>query len=127
MLNGPTYPYLVKYFWVREEVFDESVAHEELRLIVNRDNSLKGKTRKKAVLKEFEEIEIRLTKMRVDVVINQKTIVKLLRAPNTCRYLSEPKTIVLKLMQSNNICFYSTEHKSWMLHKNNSYIVKTNY
>lgn len=29
ILNGPTYPYLVKDFWVREEVFDEDYAAYE--------------------------------------------------------------------------------------------------
>lgn len=46
MLNGPTYPHLVKDLWVREEVFDELAACEELTLLVNKDNSLKGNTMK---------------------------------------------------------------------------------
>lgn len=46
MMNEPTYPYLVKYFWVRARVFDESAAREELELLVNRDKHLKEKPRK---------------------------------------------------------------------------------
>lgn len=44
MLNGPTYPYLVRGFWVWEEVFDENTAFEELRILVEKDNSFKGKS-----------------------------------------------------------------------------------
>ncbi|XP_050897528.1 uncharacterized protein LOC127104386 [Lathyrus oleraceus] len=87
MLNGSTYPYLVKDFWAWAEVFDESAAREELELLVNRDNSLKGKTKKEARLKEFEEMEIRSAVMGVDMVITQNKIAKLLRAPNSSKYV----------------------------------------
>ena len=49
MLNGPTYPYLVKDLRVKAEDFDESAAREELRLLVSKDNSFKGKTRNERV------------------------------------------------------------------------------
>lgn len=43
MLNGPTFPYLVKNFWVRDEVYDESfVALEENRNIIKK-RKIKGK------------------------------------------------------------------------------------
>lgn len=74
MINGPTYPHLVKHLWVREEVFYELVACEELRLLVERESSLKGKSRKEVGLKKFEEVEIRSVVMGVDVIITQKTI-----------------------------------------------------
>ncbi|CAL5211981.1 unnamed protein product [Lathyrus oleraceus] len=54
ILNGPTYPYLVKYLWVRAEVFDELAACEELRLLIENDSSLKGKTWKKIGLKRLK-------------------------------------------------------------------------
>lgn len=54
MLNDPTYPYLVKDFWDREEIFDELDACYELRLLVEKDNSLKGMTRKEVGLKRLK-------------------------------------------------------------------------
>lgn len=61
MLNGPTFPYLVKKIWVRAEVYDESdVALEETQKIVENEE-LKGKSRVEMGLEEFKEVEIRST------------------------------------------------------------------
>lgn len=67
MLNGPSYPYLVKYFWVISEVFDELATSMEENHTVLKDKSLKGKSRKEMSLKEFEEVEITSAVMGVDV------------------------------------------------------------
>lgn len=40
MLNGPTYPYSVKDFWVRVKVFDEVTADSEVRQKVVEDKRL---------------------------------------------------------------------------------------
>lgn len=78
MLNEPTCPHLVKDLWVRAEVFDELAAREELRLLMEKDSSLKGMTRKYIGLKKFEEVEIRSALMGINVIITHKTIAKLL-------------------------------------------------
>lgn len=44
MLNGPTYENLVKYFWIRAEVYDKYVAKTEEDHMVLLDPSLKGKS-----------------------------------------------------------------------------------
>jgi len=53
MLNGPTYEYLVKYFWVRAEVYDKFAAEQEEEEMVLIDPSLKGKMRAEMGLQEF--------------------------------------------------------------------------
>lgn len=56
ILHGPTYPCLVKYLWVRAEVYDEVVASfEEIGKIV-KDEANKGKSRDELSLKEFKEV-----------------------------------------------------------------------
>lgn len=91
MLNGPTYPYLVKDFCVRAEFFDEFVASVELSLLVHNDSSLKWKSGEEVGLKKFEEVEIGSAMMDVDVVITQKTIAKLLKVPNSRRFILNTK------------------------------------
>lgn len=78
MLNGPTYPHLVKDFWVRAEAYDEFIIFVEENQKVVEDNSLRGKNRKEMGLKEFKEMEIRFVVMGVSVTITQKIIAKLL-------------------------------------------------
>jgi len=45
MLNGSTYENLVKYFWVRAEIYDKNAAklEEEEKVLI--DPSLEGKSR----------------------------------------------------------------------------------
>lgn len=58
MLNGLTYPYLVKYFWVRAEVYDKgSTALEESKKIAEMG------------LDEFNEVEIKSVVIEIDVNI----------------------------------------------------------
>lgn len=87
MLNGPTYPHLVKDFWVRAKVFDELAACEELKLLVENISSLKAKSIKEVGLKKFEEVEIVPVLMGIDVIITHKTIVKLLSTQNSRRFV----------------------------------------
>ncbi|XP_050902864.1 uncharacterized protein LOC127115328 [Lathyrus oleraceus] len=121
-MNGPTYPYLVKDLWVRAKLFDEFAASVELRLLVEKDSSLKGKSREEVGLKKFEEVglkkfeevEIRSTLMGVDVIITQKTIAKILRAPNSGRFIvgikdNNPEAGAIKSYlfdNADNLCSY---------------------
>lgn len=91
MMSGATYPHLVNDLWVRAEVFDEAAAYEELRMIAVKNSSLKGKSREEVGLRKFEEVEIRSSMMGVDVIITQKIITKLLRAPNSGRFVVRTK------------------------------------
>ena len=59
MLNGTTYTNLVKYFWVRVEVFNQYEVDKELRLKKEESVKNKGKTRQELGLNEFLETEIR--------------------------------------------------------------------
>lgn len=59
MLNGPTYPHLVRDLWVRAEVYNELTSYMEQNMKVKNDKSLKGKSINEMGLKEFEEVEIR--------------------------------------------------------------------
>lgn len=68
MLNGLTYPHLVKDLWVWADVFDELAACEELKLLLEKDSSLKGKSRKEVGLKKFELVEIIYAVMGVNVI-----------------------------------------------------------
>ncbi|CAL5213821.1 unnamed protein product [Lathyrus oleraceus] len=69
MMNGPTFPYMVKDFWVRAEVYDESSATlEENQKIVEKEE-LGGKTRAEMGLEDFKEVEITLVVMGVNVTI----------------------------------------------------------
>jgi len=59
MLNGPTYENLVRYFWVRAEIYDLHVARLEEHERVLIDPTLEGKTREELGLKPFTCTEIR--------------------------------------------------------------------
>ncbi|XP_050896277.1 uncharacterized protein LOC127103022 [Lathyrus oleraceus] len=91
MLNGPTYPHIVKDLWVRTKFFDEFVASVELNQLIENDSSLKRESREEVCLKKFEEVEIRSAVMGIDVIITQKTIVKLLKAPNSGKFVVNTK------------------------------------
>ncbi|CAK8565902.1 unnamed protein product [Lathyrus sativus] len=82
MLNGATYPTLVKDFWVRAEVYDEYSAQDEERNVVEKDRSLKGKSRAEMGLKEFKGVEIRSDVMGLDINVTQENIVHLIGAEN---------------------------------------------
>ena len=52
MLNGPIYPDLLKKFWMKAKVFDKAEAKQEELAAIERDPSLKGKSRKEMGLLE---------------------------------------------------------------------------
>lgn len=60
MLNSSTFPYLVKDFWVRAEVYDESFNALEKNYKITENRKLKGKSRVEMGLEEFKEMEISL-------------------------------------------------------------------
>ena len=74
ILNGPTYEKLVKYFWVRPEVYDKNAARQEEEEKVLIDPSLEGKTREEMGLKEFTGIEIRLNLLGIPITIAEEVI-----------------------------------------------------
>ncbi|XP_045798065.1 uncharacterized protein LOC123892318 [Trifolium pratense] len=59
MLNGPIYPNLLKKFWMKARVFTRAEAKQEELAAIERDPSLKGKTRKEMGLLEFTGTQIR--------------------------------------------------------------------
>jgi len=79
MLNGPSCENLVKYFWVRAEIYDKHVArleeHEKLLI----DPSLERKTREQLGLKPFTCTKIRSNIMGIPVTITEETIAKACR------------------------------------------------
>lgn len=85
MMNRPPYPHLVRYFLVRDEVYDKLYVSMEQSLMVQNDNSLKDKSIKEMGLKKFE-LEIRYAVMNIDVIIIQKTISKVLKKINFGRF-----------------------------------------
>lgn len=78
ILNGPTYPYLVNDFQVRDEVYNEVGASFEERGKIAEDKVNKGKSRTEMGLREFKKGKIRLVVMGVDVTITQRDIAKLI-------------------------------------------------
>lgn len=82
ILNGPTYPLLVKEFWVSIEVYDEFAALAEERNVVLNDKSLKGKSRVETCLKEFKCTKIRYTVIGIDIAITQDNIAQLIGVEN---------------------------------------------
>jgi len=87
MLNGPTYVKLVKDFWVRAEVYDVEAAKNEELLVVARDPSQKGKTRKEMGLEPYRQTEIRSAVMGVPITITENVIAKACRVAPTGRFL----------------------------------------
>ncbi|CAJ2647315.1 unnamed protein product [Trifolium pratense] len=59
MLNGPIYPDLLKQFWMKARVFSQLEAKQEELAAIERNPSLKGKTRKEMGLLEFTGTQIR--------------------------------------------------------------------
>jgi len=72
MLDGPSYENLVRYFWVRAEIFDKDAAQAEVDHMVLIDPSLERKTRKELGLKEFTITEIRSNIMGILVTITEE-------------------------------------------------------
>jgi len=82
MLNGPTYENLVKYFWVRVEIYDMNAAKREEGEKIAGDKSLEGKTREDMVLQEFTGTEILSNVMGIPITITEEIIGKAARRTN---------------------------------------------
>ncbi|KAK2366666.1 hypothetical protein QL285_080023 [Trifolium repens] len=82
MLNGFVYYDIVKYFWQKATIFDKFNADEEVRKMVEKDGSLKGKTRTQLGLRPFRGKEIRSNIMGINVLITQEHIAKILGLDN---------------------------------------------
>ncbi|KAK2436073.1 hypothetical protein QL285_021087 [Trifolium repens] len=82
MLNGFVYYDIVKYFWQKATVFDRFSADEEVRKMIEKDSSLRGKTRRELGLKPFRGKEIRSNILGINVLITQEHIAKILGLDN---------------------------------------------
>jgi hypothetical protein len=78
MLNGFVYYDIVKKLWNKATVFDEFNADEEVRKMVAKDESLKGKTRVQLGLRPFKGKEIRSNLLGINVLITQEHVAKVL-------------------------------------------------
>ena len=87
MLNGPTYVKLVKYFWVRAEVYDMDAAKVEELQAVAKDPSLRGKTRKEMGLEPFRQTEIRSAVIGIPITNTEEVIAKACRVAPSGRFL----------------------------------------
>ncbi|KAK2374399.1 hypothetical protein QL285_075365 [Trifolium repens] len=82
MLNGFVYYDIVKYFWQKATIFDKFSADEEVRKMVEKDSTLKGKTRSQLGLRPYKGKEIRSNIMGINVLITQEHIAKILGLDN---------------------------------------------
>jgi hypothetical protein len=82
MLNGFVYYDIVKNFWNKAYVFDQFDADNEVRLLVEKDESLKGRSREQLGLKPFRGKEIRSNLLGMSVLIKQEHIAKMLGVDN---------------------------------------------
>ncbi|KAK2420893.1 hypothetical protein QL285_031579 [Trifolium repens] len=82
MLNGFVYYDIVKYFWQKATIFDKFNSDEEVKKMVEKDDSLKGKTRTQLGLRPFRGKEIRSNIMGINVLITQEHIAKILGLDN---------------------------------------------
>ncbi|KAK2380806.1 hypothetical protein QL285_068467 [Trifolium repens] len=89
MLNGFVYYDIVKYFWQKATIFDKFCADEEVRKMVEKDSSLKGKTRSQLGLRPYKGKEIRSNIMGINVLITQEHIAKILGLDNEGENMDE--------------------------------------
>jgi hypothetical protein len=82
MLNGFVYFDIVKNFWNKAYIFEKFDADEKVRKMVEKDNSLRGKTRVQMGLRPFKGKEIRSNILGVDVLITQEHVAKILGLDN---------------------------------------------
>ncbi|KAK2356935.1 hypothetical protein QL285_094252 [Trifolium repens] len=91
MLNGFVYFDLVKNFWNKAYVFDKVAADKEIRKKIEKDGSLKGKTRVQMGLRPFKGKEIRSNLVGIEVIITQEHIAKLLGLDNEGELINQYK------------------------------------
>jgi hypothetical protein len=82
MLNGFVYFDIVKNFWNKAYIFEKFDADEKVRKMVEKDNSLRGKTRVQMGLRPFKGKEIRSNILGVDVLTTQEHVAKTLGLDN---------------------------------------------
>ncbi|KAK2449774.1 hypothetical protein QL285_008934 [Trifolium repens] len=82
MLNGFVYYDFVKNFWNKAAVFDEFCAEEEVRKMVAKDESLKGKSRVQLGLRPYKGKGIRSNLLGLNVLITQEHVAKVLGLDN---------------------------------------------
>ncbi|KAK2382302.1 hypothetical protein QL285_069847 [Trifolium repens] len=82
MLNGFVYYDIVKYFWNKATIFDKFSADEEVKEMVAKDKTLKGKSRVQLGLRPYKGKEIRSNIMGINVLITQEHIAKVLGLDN---------------------------------------------
>ncbi|KAK2367887.1 hypothetical protein QL285_081130 [Trifolium repens] len=82
MLNGFIYFDIVRNFWNKASVYDQTAVKEEVRKMIEKNESLKGKTRAQMGLRPFRGTEIRSNLVGIEVVITQEHIAKLLGLDN---------------------------------------------
>jgi hypothetical protein len=82
MLNSFVYYDIVKNFWNKAYVFDQFAADEEVRKMVAKDKTLKGKSRVQLGLRPFRGKEIRSNLVGINVLITQEHIAKILVLDN---------------------------------------------
>jgi hypothetical protein len=88
MLNEFVYFDIVRNFWNKAYVFDKADADEEVRKLVEKDESLRGKTRVQMALRPFKGKQIRSNLLGVDVLITQEHIAKILGLDNECEKIN---------------------------------------
>jgi len=87
MLNDPTYLSLVRYFWVRAQIYDRKASQLEMDEKVLIDPSLEGKAREEMGLEPFRCEEIRSSIMGILVVISVNTIARVIRRASEGRFV----------------------------------------
>ena len=91
MLNGFVYYDIVKNFWNKATIFDEFNAEEEVRKMVAKDKSLKGKTRVQLGLRPFKGKNIRSNLLGINVLITQEHVAKVLGLDNDGEIVNQYK------------------------------------
>jgi len=122
MLNGPSYENLVKYFWVRAEIYDKYAAKAEEDHLVLLNPDLKGKSRDEMGLKKFRRTEIRSNVMGIPVTITEEVIGRACRRSvegafqwslnkKTSDWIPVVKQSLFKGKKDGKYCDMKKEHK----------------
>jgi len=104
MLDGPSYENLVKYFWVRAEIYDKYVAKAEEDHLGLLNPDLKGKSRAEMGLKKFRRTEIRSNVMGISITITEEVI-------RTSDWILVVKQSLFKGKKDGKYCDMEKEHK----------------
>jgi hypothetical protein len=121
LLNGPIYPYLVKDFWLRAEVYDRDAANRELQTKIDEDpEKNQGKSREELGLEPFTGTVIRSTVMGIKAEIRRETIAQLLNVPNSGKFLVDTDK------GSNKVTIYRSEIKNILFETRDNYGKSTN-